>query len=138
MELSKVTVTEVKESIAYCGLVCMFCHLAGSCGGCKSKDNCCGRHLSSEGCYQYKCCVERGIAGCWECEDFSCGMDMFSEAHDIRLKAFVRCAKEDGVGKLAEYVLRNQQNGIMYGHKKDYDGLESEDAVLRLLRAGSI
>jgi hypothetical protein len=65
-------------------------------------------------------------------------MDMFSEAHDIRLKAFVRCAKEDGVEKLAEYVLRNQQNGIMYGHKKDYDGLESEDAVLRLLRIGTV
>jgi hypothetical protein len=65
-------------------------------------------------------------------------MDMFSETHDIRLKAFIRCAKEDGVGKLAEYVLRNQRNGIMYGHQKDYDGLESEDAVLRLLRTGHI
>ena len=77
-----------------------------------------------------------GLNGCWECEDFSCGKDMFSDSHDIRLRAFVRCAKEEGLNKLAEYVVRNQQNGIYYGHNKDYDGLGSEEAVLRLLRTG--
>jgi hypothetical protein len=61
---------------------------------------------------------------------------MFSNSHDIRLRAFVRCAKEEGVGKLAEYVLVNQQKGILYGHQKDYDGLASEETVLSLLRTG--
>lgn len=61
---------------------------------------------------------------------------MFSDAHDIRLRAFVRFAKEEGTLKLAEYVLRNELNGIKYGHHKDYDGLESEEAVLKLLRTG--
>lgn len=61
---------------------------------------------------------------------------MFSDSHDIRLRAFVRCVKEESLNKLAEYVLRNQQNGIYYGHNKDYDGLGSEEAVLRLLRTG--
>jgi hypothetical protein len=61
---------------------------------------------------------------------------MFSDSHDIRLRAFVRCAKEEGVEKLAEYVLKNQQNGICYGHQRDYDGLGSEEAVLKLLRTG--
>jgi len=61
---------------------------------------------------------------------------MFSESHDIRIRAFVRCAREEGVEKLAEYVLRNQENGIKYGYKQDYDGLGSEEAVLRLLRTG--
>jgi hypothetical protein len=128
------TANEVAKSIGYCGLVCSFCHLNNTCDGCKSVKNCCGRHLSEKGCYQYNCCVAKGIQGCWECKDFCCGKDMFSESHDIRLRAFVRCAKEEGVEKLAEYVLRNQQNGIKYGHKKDYDGLGSEEAVLKLLR----
>ena len=137
MDIHKVTLNEVKDSIAYCGLICKLCHLASTCDGCKSENNCCGRHLSEKSCYQYKCSVERGINGCWECEDFSCDKDMFSKTHDIRLKAFVQLAKEEGVEKLAEYILKNQQNGIIYGHNKDYDGLESEDAVLRLLRTGN-
>ena len=98
------TVEEIKNSIGYCGLVCKLCHVADTCDGCKTENNCCGRHLSAEGCYQYNCCVERGLDGCWECKDFSCEKDMFSDSHDIRLRAFVRCAKEEGVDKLAEYV----------------------------------
>lgn len=136
MSKETLTVKEVANSIAYCGLVCKFCHLADTCDGCRSENNCCGRHLSQEGCYQYTCCVERGLDGCWECEDFCCGKDMFSDFHDIRLRAFVRCVKEEGVDKLAEYLLENQKNGIYYGHQRDYDGLVSEKAVLKLLRAG--
>jgi hypothetical protein len=127
---------ELKESIAYCGLVCKLCHLTDTCDGCKSENNCCGRHLSTEGCYHYTCCTERGLNGCWECEDFCCKKDMFSNTHDIRLRTFVRCAKEEGIDKLAEYVLKNQMNGIHYGHQKDYNGLGSEEAVLKILRTG--
>ena len=61
---------------------------------------------------------------------------MFSEAHDLRLRAFVRCDKEEGPEKLAEYVLRNEENGIKYGHHQGYDGLDNEDLVLKLLRTG--
>ena len=127
-------IKKVSNSIGYCGLVCALCHLADKCDGCKSNNNCCGRRLSNAGCYQYKCCVEKKINGCWECQDFPCDKDMFSNSHDIRLRAFARCAKEEGLEKLAEYVLRNQQNGILYGHNKDYDNLGSEEAVLKLLR----
>lgn len=132
------TTQEVAASIAYCGLVCTYCHLADSCGGCKSQTNCCGRHLAEGGCFQYNCCVEKGLNGCWECDGFPCGEDMFSDSHDVRLRAFVRCAKEEGVDKLADYVLMNQQKGIQYGHGKDYDGLGSEEKVLKLLRTGSV
>lgn len=130
------TILEVARNIGYCGLVCSLCHLKDNCKGCKSDQNSCSRRLSENGCYQYNCCVERGIEGCWECNDFCCGQDMFSESHDIRIRAFVRCAREEGVEKLAEYVLRNQENGIKYGYQQDYDGLGSEEAVLKLLRTG--
>lgn len=130
------TLEEIQDNIGYCGLVCKLCHLACECDGCKSSRNCCGRHLSKTGCFQYKCCVGKGIVGCWECSDFPCDEDMFSKNHDVRLRAFVRCAKEDGIHKLAEYVFNNQQKGIEYGHNKDYDNLDSEETVLRLLRSG--
>ena len=131
------SIQAVIDSIGYCGLVCKLCHLANECDGCKSSNNCCGKHLSETGCFQYNCCVSKGISGCWECNDFPCDEDMFSDSHDVRLRAFVRCAKEDGIAKLAEYIVTNQQKGIMYGHNKDYDNLDSEETVLRLLRTGS-
>lgn len=129
-------ITEVAENIGYCGLICSLCHVRNTCDGCKSVKNNCSRRLSEKGCYQYNCCVEKGLQGCWECPDFCCGWDMFSDTHDVRLRAFIRCAKEEGLEKLAEYILQNRENGIKYGHKQDYDGLGSEEAVLKLLRTG--
>jgi hypothetical protein len=61
---------------------------------------------------------------------------MFSETHDLRIRAFVRCIKEDGLEKLAEYLLENEKRGIHYGYQKDYDFKNSEDEVLALLRKG--
>lgn len=135
-QMEKDRVEEVAENIGYCGLICAFCHEADQCGGCKSRANCCGRHLSEKGCYQYTCCLSKGINGCWECETAPCENDMFSKDHDIRNRAFIKCAKEEGIRKLAEYVCQNQMNGIRYGWNKDYDNLGSEDAVLDLLHKG--
>jgi hypothetical protein len=129
-------IDEIAKKIGYCGLVCTYCHEADHCGGCKSKTNCCGRHLSDTGCYQYNCCRSKGIEGCWECEAAPCGRDMFSEGHDIRNRVFVKCAREEGVRKLAEYVYNNQMNGIEYGWNKDYDNQVSEAAVMDLLHNG--
>ncbi|MHB8131700.1 MAG: hypothetical protein ACYDEX_22195 [Mobilitalea sp.] len=55
----------IVESIAYCGLVCSLCHVADRCSGCHTENNCCGNRTSPEGCYQYNCCKEKGIEGCW-------------------------------------------------------------------------
>ncbi|MGL4914538.1 MAG: hypothetical protein ACRC3Y_19120, partial [Romboutsia sp.] len=54
------------------------------------------------------------------------------DSHDIRLRAFVRCAKEEGIEKLAEYILINQEKGIRYGYQKDYDGLSTGDTEIRV------
>lgn len=134
--LSPLTVQQVKDSIAYCGLVCAFCHEAPHCGGCKSNANYCGKRLSADGCYHYRCCREKGLSGCWECDIGPCDRDMFSEQHDIRNRTFVKCARLEGIEKLAEYVLRNQEAGIQYGWNRDYDRLGSEEAVLDLLHNG--
>lgn len=131
------TAKEVTDSIGYCGLVCALCHGAENCSGCKSKENSCGRYLSAEGCYQYKCCVDKGINGCWECKDSPCTEDMFSEHHDIRNRVFVKVARAEGIEKLGDYVWNNQQRGILYGWNKDYDGLGSEEAGLQLLHSGT-
>lgn len=122
-----------ENSVAYCGLICSFCCTDGSCN-CKS-DNNCGKRLSPEGCYQYNCCTSKGINGCWECDDSPCGKDMLA-VDKIKMRAFVRCIKEEGIQKFFEYLEQNEKDGIVYhrtGVIGDYD-LSSENEVLNLLR----
>jgi hypothetical protein len=122
-----------ENSVAYCGLICSFCCTDGRCS-CKS-DNNCGKRLSSEGCYQYNCCTSKGINGCWECADSPCGKDMLA-IDKIKMRAFVRCIKEEGIQKFIEYLEQNEKDGIVYhrtGVIGDYD-LSSESEVLNLLR----
>lgn len=126
-----------EQSIAYCGLICDFCYPNGGCS-CKS-DNHCGKRLSPEGCYQYNCCTDRGLNGCWECNDAPCGIDMLAK-DKIKIRAFVRCIKEDGIDEFIKYLNRNKENGVVYhrsGIWGDYD-LPTEEEVLQLLRKGEI
>ena len=125
------TAEQIKNAISYCGLLCCLCSDDGSCD-CKNNNQC-----SRQGCFQYNCCKEHGYSGCWECPDFSCDKDMFNDSHP-RLKAFVKCMKEDGIEAFAQYILRNLENGILYhrdGYTGDYD-LDTEEAILALLRNG--
>ena len=100
---------------------------------CRSENNCCGLRKTAEGCYQYKCCTEKGINGCWECDIAPCNKGLFSECHDLGLRAFIIYIKENGKDKLAERLYFNMQNGTYYGHGKDYDKLDCIDAVIKML-----
>jgi hypothetical protein len=127
---------QLEKTISYCGLSCGLCNPAGSCN-CKTGNHC-GKRLSPYGCYQYNCCKAKNINGCWECDEAPCGKDMLA-ADKVKIRAFVRCIKEDGIVKFSEYLTKNMKNGIEYhrgGIFGDYD-LESEDAVLKLLRTGN-
>jgi hypothetical protein len=129
------TVNQIKNSISYCGLLCILCSPDGSCD-CRTIKNC-GKESSEEGCFQFECCTKKGFIGCWECPEFSCENDMFNDKH-IRLKTFVKCIKEDGIDKFSEYILRNHKSGILYhrdGYTGDYD-LNTEEEILNLLRNG--
>jgi len=130
------TAEQLAKSISYCGLLCGLCSLDGECN-CRCSNQC-GKKASAGGCFQYECCTKRGLAGCWECPDFSCGRDMFDDSH-LRLRTFVKCIKEDGIVAVSQYILRNLENGILYhrnGYTGDYD-LGTEEAILFLLRNGN-
>ena len=125
----------IAQSIAYCGLVCKLCHVADSCSGCRSVDKCCGMRTSLKGCFQYSCCIEKGIEGCWECEFAPCDKGMFSVSRDLRLRAFIRFIKDNSKERIAECLYDNMQKGIYYGHGRDYDNLASEQDVIKLLNS---
>ena len=125
---------QIADSVAYCGLICALCQPEAVCS-CKGNNHC-GKRLSPQGCYQYDCCRANGLNGCWECEDAPCGKDMLS-LEKIKLRAFVQCIKEDGLEQFSQYIVDNQEKGLVYhrtGIMGDYD-LKTEDAVLVLLRS---
>ncbi len=123
------------DSIAYCGLVCGRCHVRTECDGCKNTAKLCGR---SAVCYQRNCCIIRGLQGCWECTEFPCGKDMHGPSHDLRIRAFVAFIKTEGAETLIDCLLKNEARGIFYGYNRDYDGKNSEEEVIRLLKTGLV
>ncbi|MGL6119114.1 MAG: hypothetical protein ACRC0V_01285 [Fusobacteriaceae bacterium] len=67
---------EIKDRIAYCGLLCALCDYGKTCN-CKTGNHC-GKRLSPAGCFQYECCKKNNLNGCWECDKAPCGKDMRS------------------------------------------------------------
>ena len=123
------------NGVAYCGLNCQLCGEETGCPGCRTGDNC-GRAAV---CLHRRCCRDKGLAGCWECPE-PCGQDMHAPDRDVRLRAFVRYIRENGVEKFLRRMRENQLAGVAYHGENslfgDYDRLGSEEAVLRLLDHG--
>ncbi|WIV12458.1 GNAT family N-acetyltransferase [Proteiniborus sp. MB09-C3] len=122
------SIEEIKDSIAYCGLVCKLCSAGktGQCKGCREK---------CDGCSIKECAKTRSINGCWECSEFPCEKRIFKNK---RNRVFLQCAKDEGLHSLATYLKRNYEQGIQYhkadGTQGDYDILDSEEQILHLLR----
>ena len=121
------------SSIGYCGLICKICHFSNECGGCKSNDNRCSKYLSEAGCFQYDCCEKKGIMGCWECTEFPCAEDMYSESASPKVKAFTICIRENGIEKLAVYIRRALDQGLDITLGGDLDH-KTENEILAILR----
>lgn len=59
------------DMTAYCGFSCNHCFFGEWCGGCRSVFNCCsyGTLFEKGKCPNIVCCQEKGIVGCYECEE---------------------------------------------------------------------
>lgn len=136
----------IMESMGRCGLVCALCRemTAGKCQGCRNtgatKDcsiyNC--EHQNDAGEATGAAPGHSEIKGCWGCAKFPCEVGMFKS---VRTRAFVRCAKEEGLSQLARYLDDNYRAGVVY-HRADqtagdYDQLSCEEEILQLLRTGN-
>jgi hypothetical protein len=125
-----------RESLAYCGLICDLCVYREKCAGCKQIDNFCEKNCSTANCYQKKCCLNKKLNGCWECNDiYKCEKGIYSLGDFSKVKAFALCIKEDGQQKFIEQVLRNMDNGWSVEKGKDYDHKTVKE-VLLMLREG--
>ncbi|MDF2589178.1 MAG: hypothetical protein K0S41_3019 [Anaerocolumna sp.] len=119
------------KDLAKCGLACVLCSNE-ECPGCKMKS-------CNEGCdcTVYQCVTQKGLDGCYQCEEFPCDKDMLQ---GIRIKAFNQYARHFGKQALLDRLRDNFEHGIIYhnpsGAKGDYDILSTEDEIMQLIQYG--
>lgn len=81
------------DQIAYCGLSCNHCFLTAWCGSCRTIYNTCSFATCSPNgvCPNTACCKEKGIDGCYECDElYNCKKGFYSlgkETNAIRAMA---------------------------------------------------
>jgi hypothetical protein len=121
-----------EKGIAYCGLACCVCSENESCPGCRM-DGC----KNKADCRSYRCCVQKGLSGCWECSSFPCDNPMLQK---IRVRVFARYIGIYGEENLISCLGKNAEAGIQYHYEGqligDYDRLETEEAIFDLIRYG--
>ena len=73
------------DMAAVCGFSCRHCFLGEWCGGCRSAFCCCsyGTLFPGEKCPNVKCCEEKGLDGCYACEDLEgCTVGFYTPDND--------------------------------------------------------
>lgn len=73
------------DPVAYCGFSCNHCFLGQWCGGCKSTFNCCsfGTLFEKGMCPNKKCAIEKGIEGCYACDEIQdCEKGFYRDGND--------------------------------------------------------
>lgn len=120
------------KGIAYCGMACYVCGHNADCVGCRN-DGCEGK----DWCEAHRCCPDRGLKGCWECDAFPCDSTMFEKP---RVRAFVRFIAEYGEERLMDCLARNEAAGMAYHYEGslsgDYDIPDTEEEIIRLVLYG--
>ena len=88
------------DTIAYCGLSCDHCFLGAWCGSCRTRYNTCSYAACCPGgvCTNAACCRERGIDGCYDCEDLTdCEKGFYANGNDGNaVKALAQFIRKHG------------------------------------------
>ncbi len=99
--------------VSYCGLYCGSCgkYTKGKCPGCAENEK-------ATWCKIRKCCIEKGINSCAQCDEFSdvkdCKMfdnfvaKMFEFVFKSDRKAGVKMIKDSGYEEFAKYMTENK------------------------------
>ena len=128
---------ELALTVAYCGLIC------GVCSN-RCEPDCRGGGGCEPGtCYQRSCCVRKGLAGCWECDEFPCGKGFFAEAADpgtpwVTSSVYlglcigsVQCVRVYGIEGCVRLVLANLGDNVDYGYELRFKTPQEFTAMIR-------
>lgn len=124
--------------IARCGLACCLCSENDTCKGCKQdgfvdlswcKD--------AQWCENRKCCLEKNINGCYECNNIKCTKGLFKDK--IKPLAFCEFIRRYGKEKLLDCLQANESKGVVYhrsGIVGDYDGFNNIEELIKFVLTG--
>ena len=91
------------DPIARCGLSCNHCFLKDWCGGCRTAYNTCADacRYPDRTCPNTSCCMEKGIDGCYECDELKECRKGFYEYDDVNaVKAMALFIRKYGKKKM--------------------------------------
>ena len=98
------------DPVAYCGLSCDHCFWGEYCGSCRTAYNTCSfAHYSPGGiCPNAACCREKGLDGCYACEDLEgCSKGFYSQGKEIHaIKAMAQFIGKYGKKELCAVLDR--------------------------------
>lgn len=118
-----------EKGIAYCGLACCVCSENENCVGCRN-EGC----KEKEWCKSFNCCKEKGINGCWECDEFPCDNPMLNK---LRIRTFAEFILENGEERLICELQKNEEKGALYHYKNkligDYDLYTNKEEIKKLI-----
>lgn len=116
--------------IARCGLACCLCSENTKCSGCYA-DEC----HDAAWCENRKCSIEKGIKGCYECQE-DCTGGLLGK---IKPKAFTLFIKRYGMEELLDCLERNEKSGVVYhreGINGDYDDFDDVEKLIDFIKTG--
>lgn len=121
-----------EKGVAYCGLACCVCGQNATCAGCRNA-GCTDR----DWCKAFRCGRDRGIPGCWACEDFPC---VDKRPDSPRIRAFTRFIFAHGEEALMDCLEQNERRGVVYhaagSLEGDYDAFNTQEEILALISDG--
>ena len=129
------------DAIAYCALSCDHCFLKEWCGSCRTEYNTCSYATCSPGgvCPNAACCKEKGLDGCYKCEDLDiCAKGFYSLGNEVNaIKAMAKFIKKYGKKELClvldklhkEHDFRKIQEMLGYDLEEGLAILESNRRI---------
>ena len=120
------------DRIAYCGHHCGFCHF-DQCPGCRSENPFCSFATLFEDnvCPNVKCCLEKGLDGCYECQELpNCRIGFFDTKEQVA-KATALFIQKHGKNQYDISLARAVQSGIRYPHQ--FNELQDVNKMSELL-----
>ena len=106
--------------IARCGLACCLCAQNAACAGC---DRCADR----DWCENRRCSLERGLEGCYACDELGCRKGLLQKSKPY---GFIQFIRRYGVPALLRALEENEKRGGVYhrsGITGDYDDFEDPE-----------
>ena len=120
------------DKIAFCGHHCGFCPF-DKCPGCRSDNAFCSfaTLFEDKQCPNVKCCIEKGLDGCYECKDLlNCCIGFFDTQEQVA-KATALFIQKHGKNQYDVSLSRAIQSGIRYPDQ--FNELEDVNKMVELL-----